>query len=119
MFVFRVEDNNGNGPYNALLSSSICNIFNYHQTPQNHGYSPNKSHFFAWESLEKFKEMVSYCCMKKFSDDTDWKMSIYEVNEDDENTVILPDGQVMFYKSRARLVKRVQFGNINRLRIYK
>ena len=119
MFVFRVEDNSGNGPYNKSLDSNICNIFNYHRTPQDHGYSPDKKHFFAWASLEKFKEMVCSYCMKQFSDDTDWKMSIYEVNEYDENTVILPDGQVMFYKSRARLVKRVQFGNINRLKKYK
>lgn len=116
MFVFRVENNDGEGPYKNEIDSYISDIFERHLVPQAMGHSPTPEHYFSWKSISVLKGIINEECRNLFKNDNDWKVSIYEV--DAENCTVLPDGQVMFLRHKSTLIKRVNFANIYRLRKY-
>lgn len=115
MFVFRVEDNKGFGPYFSD-DEGAADIFCFHKNPEMQGITiPSKNYFFSWKTLKILKQHLTE--EKKFLHNSHiWKISVYDISE--KYCIVCPDNQVAFLKKHAILIERLNFRNINMIRRY-
>lgn len=105
MTVYRIENEFGDGPYNANYSMNLTFHEELHPFVEDEGGYFDETHLFGFDSMGKLERWFTPDLIEQLEEEgSDWAISIYEV--DIEVTMIVPS-QMTFDPHAALFITRL------------
>lgn len=105
MTVYRIENEFGDGPYNANYPMRLIFHEDRHPFVEDEGGHFEETHIFGFESMEKLESWFTPDLIAQLiEEESDWGVSVYEVEI--EETMIVPS-QMTFDPQAALFIGRM------------